>query len=111
MMVTGAALAQTSSDADTSPVVETASDTDSSDTDSSDTDISDGQAERSAGDRRVAALVMPIQAGSTMPANPRVEGNVWRCFDGYPLADGTDGAPPACTAVQPSAHAVKVANG
>ena len=54
---------------------------------------------------------MPIQAGSTMPANPRVEGNVWRCFDGYPLADGTDGAPPACTAVQPPAHAVKVANG
>ena len=64
IVVTGAALAQTSSDADTPPVVET-----SSYTDSSDTDIGDDQAERSAGGRLVAALVMPIKAGSTMPAN------------------------------------------
>ena len=89
MMVTGAALAQTSSDADTSQVVETGSETNSSDT-----DIGDDQAERSAGDRRVAALVMPIQTGSTMPANARMAGNGWYCLDGYRLADGTDGAPP-----------------
>ena len=53
MMVTGAALAQTSSDTDTSPVVETGSDTDSSEidsgeTDSSEIDVGDNQAERSA---------------------------------------------------------------
>ena len=116
MMVTGAALAQTSSNTDTSPVVETGSDTDSSEidsgeTDSSEIDVGDDQAERSAGDRRVAALVMPIQTGSTMPANARMAGNGWRSLDGYRLADGTDGAPPACTAVQPPAYAVKVANG
>ena len=73
MVVTGAALAQTSSNTNTSLVVETGSDADSSDT-----DVGDDQAERSAGDR---------------------------------LADGTDGAPSACTAVQPPAYAVKVANG
>ena len=87
MMVTGAALAQTSSDTDTSPVVETGSDTDSSETDSSEIDsseidIGDDQAERSAGDRRVAALVMPIQTGSTMPANARMAGNGWRWLCG-----------------------------
>ena len=54
---------------------------------------------------------MPIQTGSTMPANARMAGNGWRCLDGYRLADGTDGAPPACTAVQPPAYALKVANG
>ena len=41
MMVTGAAQAQTSSDTDTSPVVETGSDTDSGETDSSEIDVGD----------------------------------------------------------------------
>ena len=74
---------------------EGSSEIDSGETDSSEIDVGDDQAERSAGDRRVAALVMPIQTGSTMPANARMAGNGWRCLDGFRLADGTDGAPPA----------------